>query len=36
MKSHTRDMPSSMGMLVYRDVMSAVTRIALGGRGGIS
>ena len=27
-------MPSSWGMLVYRDVTSAVTRMALGGRGG--
>ena len=27
-------MPSSCGMLVYRDVTSAVTKRALGGRGG--
>ena len=34
MNSHTRSMPSLMGMLVYREVMSAVTRNALGGSGG--
>ena len=27
-------MPSSCGMFVYRDVTSAVTKRALGGRGG--
>ena len=34
MKSITAAMPSSCRMFVYRDVTSAVTKRALGGRGG--
>ena len=34
MKSITAAMPSSCGLFVYRDVTSAVTKRALGGRGG--
>ena len=33
MKLITAVMPSSCGMFVYRDVTSAVTKMALGGRG---
>ena len=34
LKSITAAMPSSCGMFVYREVKSAVTKRALGGRGG--
>ena len=34
MKRITAAMPSSCGMFVYKDVTSAVTKRALGGRGG--
>jgi len=33
-KCITASMPSLCGMFVYKDLTSAVTRIALGGRGG--